>query len=142
MQSQGTDDSEWGGGRTTTNLDKNALDKFQYDANTNLIYALWGDHYKIINWCNFAIENIQSMSSNIISGQLKSQLVGEAKFLRGFAYYNLVRTYGGVPLVLKQTVSLDGLEVPKNTLEECYNQIIEDLQEAESKRYVDISLNQ
>ena len=34
LQSQGTDDCEWSGGRTTTNLDKNALDKFEYDGNT------------------------------------------------------------------------------------------------------------
>jgi len=132
LQSQGTDDSEWGGGRTTNNLDKNALDKFQYDSNTNLIYALWADHYKIVNRANFAIENIENMSPPIISDQIRKQLIGEAKFLRAFAYFNLVRTYGAVPLVLKQTVILEGLEVPKNTLDECYNQIIVDLNEAES----------
>lgn len=132
LQSQGTDDSEWGGGRTTTNLDKNALDKFQYDANTNLIYALWADHYKIINRANFAIGNIEKMSDEVISGQMRNQLIGEAKFLRGFAYFNLTRIYGGVPLVLTETVSLEGLEVPRNTLDECYAQIIEDLKEAES----------
>lgn len=132
LQSQGTDDSEWSGGRTTTNLDKNALDKFQHDANTNLIYALWASHYRIVNRCNFAIENIQDMGSDIISDKMKAQLIGEAKFLRAFAYFNLVRVYGGVPLVLKQTVSLEGLEVPRNTLEECYEQIITDMKEAES----------
>lgn len=132
LQSQGTDDSEWGGGRTTNNLDKNALDKFQYDSNTNLIYAMWADHYKIINRANFAIENIQKMSTEIISDQKRKELIGEAKFLRGFAYFNLVRIYGGTPLVLKETVSLENLEVPRNTVEECYAQIVEDLKEAES----------
>ena len=37
--------------------------------------------------------------------------IGEAKFLRALAYFNL-SAYGGVPLVLKQTTSLDGFEVP------------------------------
>lgn len=132
LQSQGTDDSEWGGGRTTNNLDKNALDKFQFDANTNLIYALWSDHYNIINRANFAIDNIQEMGVENISDKMRNQLTGEAKFLRGLAYFNLVRIYGRVPLVLKQTISLDDLEVPRNTLDECYNQIIEDLKEAQS----------
>jgi hypothetical protein len=132
LQSQGTDDSEWGGGRTTTNLDKNALDKFQYDANTNLIYQLWATHYVVVNRANTAIDNIQIMSPDIISDNARSQLIGEAKFLRGFAYFNLVRTYGEVPLVLTQTVSLDNLEISKNTVDECYAQIIEDLKEAES----------
>lgn len=132
LQSQGADDSEWGGGRTTNNLDKNALDKFQYDSNTNLIYALWANHFNIINRTNFAIENIAAMSGDAISEQARKQLIGEAKFLRGLAYFNLVQTYGGVPLVLSQTVSLEGLEVPRNTPDECYKQIIEDLKEAES----------
>lgn len=132
LQSQGTDDSEWGGGRTTNNLDKNALDKFEFDGNTNLVYSVWIQHYVAINRSNFAIENISKMSGDQISDEVKSRLVGEAKFLRALAYFNLVRVYGGVPLVLKQTTQLDGLEVPRNTVDECYEQIISDLQEAKA----------
>lgn len=132
LQSQGTDDSEWGGGRTTNNLDKNALDKFEFDGNTNLVYSVWIQHYVAINRSNFAIENISKMSGDQISDGVKSRLVGEAKFLRALAYFNLVRVYGGVPLVLKQTTQLDGLEVPRNTVDECYEQIISDLQEAKA----------
>jgi hypothetical protein len=132
LQSQGTDDAEWSGGRTTTNLDKNALDKFQHDANTNLVYSVWNQLYSAINRANFAIENIGRMSEDIISAQSKAQLTGEAKFLRALAYYNLVQAYGGVPLVLTETVSLDNLEVARNSVDECYTQIIEDLKAAES----------
>jgi hypothetical protein len=132
LQSQGTDDAEWSGGRTTTNLDKNALDKFQYDANTNLIYAVWNSLFRIINRANFAIENTGRMNEDIISAQSKAQLIGEAKFLRALAYYNLVQTYGGVPLVLTETLSLDNLEVARNSADECYAQMIEDLKIAES----------
>ena len=129
LQSQGTDDCEWSGGRTTTNLDKNALDKFEYDGNTNLVYSVWIKHYVAVN---FAIENISNMGSEQIRDDVRKRLIGEAKFLRALAYFNLVRIYGGVPLVLKQTTSLDGLEVPRNTVDECYEQIISDLQEAKS----------
>lgn len=132
LQSQGTDDSEWGGGRTTNNLDKNALDKFEFDGNTNLVYSVWIQHYVAVNRSNFAIENISQMSGDQIIEEVKSRLIGEAKFLRGLAYFNLVRVYGGVPLVLKQTTKLDGLEVPRNTLDECYEQIIKDLQDAKA----------
>lgn len=132
LQSQGTDDCEWSGGRTTTNLDKNALDKFEYDGNTNLVYSVWIKHYVAVNCSNFAIENISNMGSEQIRDDVRKRLIGEAKFLRALAYFNLVRIYGGVPLVLKQTTSLDGLEVPRNTVDECYEQIISDLQEAKS----------
>lgn len=72
------------------------------------------------------------MGSEQIRDDVRKRLIGEAKFLRALAYFNLVRIYGGVPLVLKQTTSLDGLEVPRNTVDECYEQIISDLQEAKS----------
>lgn len=130
LQSQGTDDSEWGGGRTTNNLDKNALDKFEFDGNTNLVYSLWIQHYVTINRANFAIGNISRMSADDIQESAKVRLVGEAKFLRALAYFNLVRTYGGVPLVLTETTQLEGLEVPRNSLSECYDRIITDLQDA------------
>lgn len=132
LQSQGTDDSEWGGGRTTNNLDKNALDKFEFDGNTNLVYSVWTKHYVGVNRSNFSIENIANMSSDQIKDDVKKRLIGEAKYLRAFAYFNLVRVYGGVPLVLKQTTKLEGLEVSRNTVDECYEQIISDLQEAKS----------
>lgn len=132
LQSQGTDDCEWSGGRTTTNLDKNALDKFEFDSNTNLIYAVWTKHYIVINRANFAINNISNMNGNLIDENSRQQLIGEAKFLRALAYFNLVQAYGGVPLVLKETTSLEGLEVPRNTLDECYDQIIQDLQDAKA----------
>ena len=132
LQSQGTDDAEWSGGRTTNNLDKNALDKFEFDSNTNLVYALWVRHYVAINHANFAIDNISTMDNSQIAEDVKNRLIGEAKFLRALAYFNLVQAYGGVPLVLKETTSLEGLEVPRNTVDECYNQIIQDLQEAKA----------
>ena len=119
LQSQGTDDSEWGGGRTTTNLDKNALDKFEFDGNTNLVYSVWIKHYVAVNRSNFAIENISNMGSDQVKEDVKSRLIGEAKFLRALAYFNLVRVYGGVPLVLHQTTQLEGLEVTRNTFKLC-----------------------
>lgn len=132
IQSQGTDDSEWSGGRTTTNLNKNALDKFEFDGNTTLIFSVWKKHYVIINRANFVIDNVSKMSKENITSDAQKMIVGEAKFLRALAYCNLVQLYGGVPLVLKETTVLDGLEVPRNSVEECYAQIIEDIKEAKS----------
>ena len=66
-----------------------------------------------VNRSNFAIENISNMGSEQIRDDVRKRLIGEAKFLRALAYFNLVRIYGGVPLVLKQTTSLDGLEVAR-----------------------------
>jgi hypothetical protein len=53
----------------------------------------------------------------------------EAMFLRGFCYEELVKSFGGVPLILTAGTP-DQAIVPRNTYEECVNQIIKDCDEA------------
>ena len=50
--------------------------------------------------------------------------------MRAYFYFLLVRYFGGVPLVVKQTTSLENLKIPRNSEEEVYQQIISDLEEA------------
>lgn len=127
LNSQGTDDAEWGSGRNTSNADKNDLDRFTFSAETKLVYEFWRTQYTVINRCNAAIDNILAMPSSAISDKKRNQYVAEAKFIRSLLYFNLVRCYGGVPLILHETKSLTNLEVPRNSLNEVYEQIIEDL---------------
>ena len=101
MNSQGTDDAEWGNGRNTSNADKNDLDKFTFSPATKLVYEFWRTQYTVINRCNYAIDNISVMGEDRISLKKKNQFIAEARFLRALLYFNLVRTYGKVPLVLK-----------------------------------------
>lgn len=91
LQSQGTDDCEWSGWSHNDQPDKNALDKFEYDGNTNLVYSVWIKHYVAVNRSNFAIENISNMGNDQIKDDARKRLIGEAKFLRALAYFNLVR---------------------------------------------------
>lgn len=128
VQSQGTDDAEWGYGRNTNNTDKNDFDKFKYTTESNLIYSLWTGYYAAINTCNYAIDNITAMSGSAISDTKRNQLIGEAKFLRAYFYFGLVRYFGGVPLVTKQTTSLTGLKIKRDPAEDVYALIIHDLE--------------
>lgn len=57
----------------------------------------------------------------------KSRITAEALFLRAFYYFDLVTHYGGVPLHLKDVVSVDDAFVPRASIEDVYNQIITDL---------------
>ena len=126
IQSQGTDDCEWGFGRNTSNTDKTALDKFTYDAGTNLFFQFWSNSYLVINRANAAVENIGAMTS--ISDEKKQRFQAEARFVRGLMYFNLVRLFGGVPLQLAPTTSLTNLAIKRATAEEVYAQIISDFQ--------------
>ena len=65
--------------------------------------------------------------------EVKKRVIAEAKFLRALNYFNMIRFYGRVPLVLNfvKDIINDGLYPSSNTLEEVYAQIIQDLIDAE-----------
>jgi hypothetical protein len=82
-----------------------------------------------VNRANAAVNRIPSIS---MDESLKNRLVGEAKFLRAFYYFYLVPWYGGVPLILTETQSLDaGKGITRASADEVYAQIIRDLEDAE-----------
>ncbi len=122
IQSQGTDDAEWGFGRNTSNTNKLQMDKFQFDASSDLILRFWKIHYENINRANIVIKEVADMD---INQDLKKQFLGEAYFVRALMYFNLVRLYGRVPLVTNPTETLGSLEVARSSIESIY-QVIED----------------
>lgn len=60
----------------------------------------------------------------------KAQIIAEAKFLRAFFYFELVRYYGGVPLFLLAVENAEQAKLPRASAEEVYAQIIQDATEA------------
>ena len=65
------------------------------------------------------------MKASPLDEDFKTGLVAQAKFLRGFAYYHLLTTFGGVPL--RNTIpSLETLSIPRASEEEIVAQIEED----------------
>lgn len=104
------------------------LSDFTYDASNSSITNMWQGHYEAINYCNSAIDNIEANKENIENWE---RYVAQAKGIRGFLYFDLVRWFGEVPLVIHQTTSLNDLKVSRNTMKECYEQIIEDFEYAE-----------
>ncbi len=89
------------------------------------LYDFWRLAYKGINNANFAIGGIPKVNAETA---LKNRLLGEARYLRGMLYFDLVRWFGDVPLILE----LNGeITPPRNLKAEVYAQIIEDLKFAE-----------
>ena len=85
-------------------------------------------HYRVIADCNDLIDKIDGSGA---SDMLKARAKGEALLLRGMMYFNLVRAFGGVPLRLTPITSTN-LDMPRSTVDECYQQVIADLEEAAS----------
>lgn len=96
--------------------------------NTRVFTPFWEIQYQIINRANSAIANVPAVEMDV---NLKNRLLGEAHFLRAFAYFKLVRFFGGVPLLTSPTVSSEGVKVERASAESVYEQIIADLTFAE-----------
>jgi len=83
------------------------------------------NQYFTIRRINLAIQGIEAST---LPPYVQARLKGQAYFFRAFIYFNLVRLYGGVPLVLKSLdLEKDTLNIPRNKSSECFAQIARDL---------------
>lgn len=86
----------------------------------------WGGQYVGINRANVVINYVPAIPSSALSDPLKNRLLAEAKFLRAYFYFNLVRSFGGVPLVLTDTTEVNK-KLPRASAAEVYALIESDL---------------
>lgn len=123
-----SDDVQPGPG--ATNADVRSQSVLSHSSTGQRVREIWQQHYDAVNRANIAIDKIPQID---MDAALRSRLVLEAKFLRALFYFNLVRLYGDVPLVLHETTSLSpaDLYVERAPAEQVYQQIIQDLKDAE-----------
>ncbi len=69
------------------------LNESSWDATCSISSSVWSDCYYIIHRCNYALEHLEYLSASN-----KKQIEGEAKFMRAYAYFTLVRLFGAVPM--------------------------------------------
>lgn len=86
--------------------------------------------YNRIRSCNITIERLTGSENGLTDQNLKDQLLGEAYFLRAYFYQQLLRYYGGVPIVTKSYALSDDFNIKRSTYEECVTFIIADCNEA------------
>jgi hypothetical protein len=94
---------------------------------TNNTYE-WGSMYNRIRSCNVALQNLAAAP---IDQSLKERLQGEAHFLRGYFYQQLVRYYGGVPIIKKvYQLGESDYTAARNTYDDCVKFITSDCDSA------------
>jgi tetratricopeptide (TPR) repeat protein len=102
-------------------------------AENSTISGAWAAIYRTINRANHVIEKVPAVDDPLLTTALKNQLIGEAHFVRGLAYFDLARTWGGVPLITKPTnTSTDNSGIARSTLAETYALVLSDLDKAET----------
>ncbi len=93
-----------------------------------MIANFWKAAYKVINRTNTILGRIDGIEINT---ELANRYKLECKFIRALMYFNLVRVYGDVPLVLKEISLSESYDILREPKENVYNQIIADLKEAQ-----------
>ncbi len=92
---------------------------------TNVVDDAWSSNYTGIRRVNSFLDKIGIVP---LDSAQKSQFKGEARFLRAYFYFELVKRYGGVPLVGDRVFGLnDNVSLPRNTADECFSYIINEL---------------
>jgi len=96
-----SDDADKGSTATDGGADASTMDLFPVAANNGAANELWKGHYSLITKCNIALDQIANNVAIIATPEQKALAEAEAKFLRAYAYFNLVRFFGRVPLIDK-----------------------------------------
>ncbi|MFV8379575.1 RagB/SusD family nutrient uptake outer membrane protein [Flavobacterium sp. LB3R33] len=97
LSSIASDDADKGSSPGDTGSDKDLMDALTYNASTPSTSEIFAANYEGINRCNQALSIIPQLDK--ANPALRARLLGEAKFLRAFMYFTLVKTYGGVPII-------------------------------------------
>lgn len=98
------------------------------EAAEGIFTILWGNSYADIYRANAIIEGLATYGTSM-EKSIKDHMTGEAKFLRAYAYFMLVNSYGDVPLILSTDYGKNRL-IARTSQELVYDQIIKDLAEA------------
>ncbi len=123
----GTDEATWGQSADGNFKDADRSGVGDLNSSTSRSDVLWGTVFTYINTANGIIENATEAN-------MSEALIAEAKFFRAYYYFQLVQTFGGVPLdlgsgPLKFNSSPSRTSV-RNTVPEVYQAVFKDLNDA------------
>ncbi len=103
------------------------IDEFSANSTNGMIINYWTFAYEAIARANNVIANVPAVP---MDEALKNRIVGEAKFIRAYNYFNLVNIFGRVPLKLLPQLTQETIHVPLSEVPAIYQQIEKDLADA------------
>ncbi|MCW3464869.1 RagB/SusD family nutrient uptake outer membrane protein [Chitinophaga nivalis] len=126
VESLGSDDTEKGSSPGDASY-LTKFDDFTVGATDGQVMDFWKGQYQQINFCNQVLDNVPQIS---MDENLKNRYLAEAKFIRAYAYFRLVRAYGDVPLRLRVPKDASEYNLPRTDKAEVWAAIEKDLTEA------------
>ena len=107
--------------------DFSPIDNFTTSADNTPVLEYWTEHYRLVTLTNQVLTFVPPI---IMDEEQKAAMLGEASFLRAYAYLDLVRIFGDVPIITEVPTIDSELNVGRSPVDEVYNLIISDLNEA------------
>jgi hypothetical protein len=115
------------GGLAGDLVDAQYIDQFNYVRTNSVLANVWQYYYEGISRANYVLYYVPGIS---MDAQTRNQILGEAKFLRAYFYFNLVNIFGEIPLKLLPPLTPAEINVPKSSVTAIYAQIEADLSDA------------
>lgn len=103
------------------------IDEYNVNASNGIISNYWSFSYETIARANSLIANVPGVTMDETK---KNQIIGQAKFIRAYSYFNLVNVFGRVPLKLLPPINQAATQVPLSEVSGIFQQIISDLSDA------------
>lgn len=128
-----SDDADKGSTASDGGADAINMDNFPVLASSSYNNTLWTGYYTLISKCNIAIDQIRNNKDIVATADVKAQSEGEARFIRGYSYFMLVRLFGRVPIVDSVlTNAASQSNIPQSSAAAVYTFIENDLMYAAS----------
>lgn len=109
-------------------LDNISMNESNVVSTSGIVSSLWSEAYRVISRTNIILDKMQNVA---LDEDTQNRFEGESKFLRALMYFNLVRIFGSVPLVLTDIkTTQEAFSIEQETVDNIYVQIIKDLQDA------------
>lgn len=107
------------------------LHGYAFDSGLQAISDMWTQYYKGVTTANNFIAALDDFSADANQEALKTKAIAEARFIRALLYFDMVKIWGDIPLIVNGTTSLNGVtqntNVGNSTAAEVYLQIEKDL---------------
>lgn len=128
IESLGSDDTEKGSSANDATY-LNLYDNFTVTSTEGQLGGFWTGEYQTINLANQVIDNVPNIN---MDASLKGRYVAEAKFIRAYAYFRLVRAFGDVPLRLHVPTDATQYNMPRTPKAQVWAAIEQDLTDGAS----------
>ncbi|MET7000233.1 RagB/SusD family nutrient uptake outer membrane protein [Chitinophaga defluvii] len=117
---------------TQDNITDEGRCNYPGDRPNQMLAGQWDESYNPIEfWKYDAVRKTNEFMANAdkanVTEETRTRLKGEVRFLRAFLYFDMVKRYGGVPIIDKPQTLDDDLLVKRNSLEECFDFIVKEL---------------